>query len=114
MPPFLVQPLVENAIKHGKTDRPLRVTIRADVRFGRLRVTVRDNGRGIPREEADRVLEMGVGSGAAGLGLASVHQRVRDVLRRATAACGSCPRRSSARSSRVLLPVAPPDTSLAA
>ena len=66
VPPFLVQPLVENAIKHGKTDRPLRVTIRADVRFGRLRVTVRDNGRGIPREDAERVLELGVGSGAAG------------------------------------------------
>jgi two-component system sensor histidine kinase LytS len=77
VPPFLVQPLVENAIKHGKTDRPLRVTIRADVRFGRLRVTIRDNGKGIPREDAERVLQLGVGTGAAGLGLASVHQRVR-------------------------------------
>jgi LytS/YehU family sensor histidine kinase len=77
VPPFLVQPLVENAIKHGKTDRPLRVTIRADVRFGTLRVSVRDNGRGITRESVERVLEPGVGSGAAGLGLASVHGRVR-------------------------------------
>jgi LytS/YehU family sensor histidine kinase len=76
VPPFLVQPLVENAIKHGKTDRPLRVTIRADVRFGRLRVSVRDNGRGISREDAERALEPGVGSGAAGFGLASVHRRV--------------------------------------
>jgi two-component system sensor histidine kinase LytS len=76
VPPFVVQPLVENAIKHGKMDRPLRVTIRADVRFGRLRVTVRDNGKGISREVADRVLEAGVGSGAAGLGLASVDQRI--------------------------------------
>ncbi len=77
VPPFLVQPLVENAIKHGKlADRPLRVVIRADMRFGRLRVTVRDNGRGILQEDADRVLERGVGSGAAGLGLASVNQRM--------------------------------------
>ena len=82
VPPFLVQPLVENAIKHGKTDRPLRVTIRADVRFGRLRVSVRDNGRGIPREDAERVLEAGVGSGAAGLGLASVRPARRRALRR--------------------------------
>jgi two-component system sensor histidine kinase LytS len=76
VPPFLIQPLVENAIKHGKTDRPLRVVVRAEVRFGRLRVTVRDNGRGIPREIADRVTEPGFGEGGAGLGLASVAQRV--------------------------------------
>jgi len=76
VPNLLLQPLVENAIKHGKTDRPLRVTISAVVRFGRLRVSVRDNGRGIPPEIAQRVLEAGVGSGAAGLGLASVDQRL--------------------------------------
>jgi sensor histidine kinase YesM len=46
------------------------------VRFGRLRVTVRDNGRGIPRELADSITVAGVGSGAAGLGLASVAQRI--------------------------------------
>ena len=77
VPPFLIQPLVENAIKHGKTDQPLRVVIRADVRFGRLRVVVRDNGRGIAQEDAERVLDPGYGSGAAGLGLASVHRRIR-------------------------------------
>jgi two-component system sensor histidine kinase YesM len=77
VPPFLVQPLVENAIKHGKTDQPLRVVVRADVRFGRLRVIVRDNGRGIAQEDAERVLEPGYGSGAAGLGLASVHRRIQ-------------------------------------
>jgi LytS/YehU family sensor histidine kinase len=76
VPPFLIQPLVENAIKHGKTDRPLRVVITAVVRFGRLRVSVRDNGKGIPPQIAERVLEAGVGSGAAGLGLASVDQRL--------------------------------------
>jgi two-component system sensor histidine kinase LytS len=76
VPPFLVQPLVENAIKHGKGDRPLRVVVRAEVRLGRLRVTVRDNGRGIPKEIADSITVAGVGSGAAGLGLASVAQRI--------------------------------------
>src|SRR5206468_1948654 len=57
LPPFLVQPLVENAVKHGKTERPLRLVIRARIRRGRLRVTVRDDGRGIAREALDRVLE---------------------------------------------------------
>jgi two-component system, LytTR family, sensor histidine kinase LytS len=77
LPPFLVQPLVENAVKHGKTERPLRLRIRARVRRGRLRVTVRDNGRGIAREAVERMLEPGVGQGdGAGLGLANVHRRL--------------------------------------
>ena len=77
LPPLLVQPLVENAIKHGKTDRPLHLLVRARVRRGRLRVTVRDDGRGIARDVIDRVLEPGVGLGdGTGLGLANVNQRL--------------------------------------
>jgi two-component system, LytTR family, sensor histidine kinase LytS len=75
IPPLLVQPLVENAVKHGKTDRPLHLIVRARVRRGRLRVTVRDDGRGIARDVIDRVLEPGVGDGT-GLGLANVHRRL--------------------------------------
>jgi two-component system, LytTR family, sensor histidine kinase LytS len=75
LPPLLVQPLVENAIKHGKTDRPLHLIVRARVKRGRLRVTVRDDGRGIAREVIDRVLEPGVGDGT-GLGLANVNLRL--------------------------------------
>ena len=76
VPPFSVQPLVENAIRHGKTDRPLRVVVSALVRFDQLRVTVRDNGRGVARPDIERMLEPGIGSGAAGLGLSSVDQRL--------------------------------------
>jgi two-component system sensor histidine kinase LytS len=75
LPPFLVQPLVENAVKHGKTERPLALLVRARVRRGRLRVTVRDNGRGIAREALERVLEPGTGE-SDGLGLANVHGRL--------------------------------------
>jgi LytS/YehU family sensor histidine kinase len=75
LPPLLVQPLVENAIKHGKTERTLHLLVRARVRRGRLRVTVRDDGRGIAREAIERVLEPGVGEGT-GLGLANVNLRL--------------------------------------
>jgi LytS/YehU family sensor histidine kinase len=75
LPPLVVQPLVENAIKHGKTDRTLHLLVRARVRRGRLRVTVRDDGRGIARDVLDRVLEPGVGEGT-GLGLANVDRRL--------------------------------------
>jgi len=78
LPPFLVQPLVENAVKHGKSDRPLHLIVRARVRRGTLRVTVRDDGRGIARDALERVLEPGVSEGdGTGLGLASVHRRLR-------------------------------------
>ncbi len=81
LPPFLVQPLVENAVKHGKTDRPLHLLVRARARRGRLRVTVRDDGRGIAREALERVLEPGVSGGngdgrGTGLGLANVNRRL--------------------------------------
>lgn len=75
LPALLVQPLVENAVKHGKTDRPLHLVVRARVRRGRLRVTVRDDGRGIAREALERVLEPGTGEGT-GLGLANVNRRL--------------------------------------
>jgi two-component system sensor histidine kinase LytS len=77
LPPFLVQPLVENAVKHGKVDRPLRLVVRGRVRRGTLRITVRDDGRGIAREAIERVLEPGVSEReSTGLGLASVHHRL--------------------------------------
>ena len=77
LPPFLVQPLVENAVKHGKTDRPLHLSVRARLRRGQLRVTVRDDGRGIAREAIERVLEPGVSErDGTGLGLASVNHRL--------------------------------------
>jgi two-component system, LytTR family, sensor histidine kinase LytS len=75
LPPLLVQPLVENAVKHGKTSRPLHLLVRARVRRGRLRVTVRDDGGGIAREAIDRVLEPGFGDGT-GVGLANVQLRL--------------------------------------
>ncbi len=45
------------------------------LRRGRLRVTVRDDGRGIARDAIERVLEPGVGEGT-GIGLANVNLRL--------------------------------------
>ncbi len=66
VPPLILQPLVENAVRHGIADRPSggRIELRASVGRGRLRLTVANDGAG----DGDR--------GGLGLGMDSVRQRL--------------------------------------
>lgn len=75
LPSFLIHPLVENAVKYGldTSDLPLRVTVRAEVEHGRLRVEVSNSGRLVsPAEHAASVLPRGTGTG-----LANIRERLR-------------------------------------
>jgi LytS/YehU family sensor histidine kinase len=67
VPPLILQPLVENAIRHGIADRDAggRIELRAEVRNDRLVLRVSDDGDGAG------------GSGGDGVGLTSVRQRLR-------------------------------------
>ncbi len=58
---MILQPLVENSIRHGLADRlgPGRVEVRASVDGSILRLTVTDDGRGL----GEGVLRDGVGLG---------------------------------------------------
>jgi len=69
LPGLILQPLVENAVKHGISRKVGGGTVRidADVADGHLRLAVRDTGVGI--EERDRVFQRGIG-------LRSVHDRL--------------------------------------
>jgi two-component system LytT family sensor kinase len=62
VPNLLLQPLVENAIRHGIAPkaRPGRVMVRAAQREGRLVIEVRDSGDGAPPERLT-ALNLGVG-----------------------------------------------------
>ncbi len=62
----VVQEAFANAYRHASADR---VMLRLESEFGRLRLSISDNGVGISRELAE--------SGAVGLGLACMQARVR-------------------------------------
>ncbi|HVN80562.1 MAG TPA: histidine kinase [Terriglobia bacterium] len=63
IPCFTLQPLIENAIKHGAAPKIGTTTIQIDVTQwnGRLTIRVTDNGVGIPRPKLDSILERGYG-----------------------------------------------------
>ncbi len=70
MPSFLVQPLVENAVKHGvaRSRGPVAVSIEARAEDGKLRIDV-ENGLPVePDEGADRP--------RSGVGLKNVRRRL--------------------------------------
>lgn len=62
VPNLILQPIVENAIRHGVAPRsaPGRIEVRAERKGGSLRLQVRDNGRGI-QEAACQTKGGGVG-----------------------------------------------------
>ncbi|PHN05315.1 sensor histidine kinase [Flavilitoribacter nigricans] len=63
IPSMLLQPLVENSIKHGfsRQHPSLRIDIRLKRLKDRLQVIIEDNGQGIPQQEAGTIFETGTG-----------------------------------------------------
>ena len=59
MPPLTLQPLIENAIKHGvrKSDRPGVITLRIRESFDSVTFYVSDNGVGMSKETIERLFE---------------------------------------------------------
>ena len=77
MPTFILQPLVENSIKHGFGSKvgENQLTIRARKHTDYLELTVEDNGVGAsaPRKLSER--------SSTGLGLRNVEERLQTVYR---------------------------------
>lgn len=63
VPAFLLQPLVENAIRHGIEPRrePGLISIEAEQEAGQLHLVVRDTGRGLPVTDPTRIGQGGIG-----------------------------------------------------
>lgn len=55
---FILQPLVENSIKHGggkRRDATLNITIEFQIIGSKIQVTVSDDGKGIPEEKLNKL-----------------------------------------------------------
>jgi len=74
LPPMLIQPIVENAVKHGISLKMGggTVTIRAAVEEQKLRIEIADDGIGFDLHSVD-------GSGCRGVGLENVRSRLEHV-----------------------------------
>jgi len=72
VPSMLLQPMIENAIKHGLAPRLEggQIHVRAHRREGRLLIEIMDNGLGIPAERLSEVY-------GGGIGISNVHERLR-------------------------------------
>jgi two-component system, LytTR family, sensor kinase len=72
VPSMLLQPMVENAIKHGLAPRLEggEVRLRTHRRDGRLIIQIDDNGMGIAEHRLGEVY-------AGGIGISNVHERLR-------------------------------------
>jgi two-component system, LytTR family, sensor kinase len=72
VPSMLLQPIVENSIKHGLAAKIEggQITIRTSAVEGRLVIEVEDNGIGIPKERMSQVY-------VDGIGISNVHERLR-------------------------------------
>lgn len=79
IPPFLIQPLVENAVRHGMSRMQgggrIRVLIEKKDRFTFVRVS--DNGTGMSQDKVEELTRMSRPAG--GIGLSNVMQRLRKI-----------------------------------
>jgi len=74
IPSMLLQPIIENAIKHGLAPRLAggQIHLRTRRREGRLSIEIEDNGVGMPPERLSDVSD-----GGGGIGVSNVHARLR-------------------------------------
>ena len=72
VPSMLLQPMIENAIKHGLAPKLEggQIHLRTRRNDGRLLIEVEDNGLGIPEDRLGTVY-------AEGIGISNVHERLR-------------------------------------
>jgi len=77
VPNFVIQPLIENAIKHGMTQNNLLVEVTIEETRTGLTIVVKDDGSGIPQEKIDIFYQGKADKGK--IGMANIHQRLKSI-----------------------------------
>ncbi|WP_353615595.1 ATP-binding protein [Bacillus sp. FJAT-27264] len=77
VPPLSIQPLVENAVKHGLLSRNVGGTLHIRIAHldGSTLVAVSDNGKGMEQDKADALLSPTL-KGKGGIGLSNTNRRL--------------------------------------
>ncbi len=80
IPAFILQPLVENAVKHGLLAKANGGTVELTAQKSghQLILAISDTGLGIPTAIKEQILEYGYGKGA-GVGLTNVSERLKAI-----------------------------------
>ena len=78
VPAFILQPLVDNAVKHGLLARESggMVGLNITQRAGHMEICVYDDGLGIEEKVMEKILLLGYGKGT-GVGLTNVNERLK-------------------------------------
>jgi len=81
MPSFILQPIVENAVKHGIIPKGeggnIKIKIKDEENY--INFCVEDNGIGINKKEQENLLKEGFGKGV-GIGLYNVNERLTTIF----------------------------------
>ena len=78
IPSLIVQPIVENAVKHGFSSsiNRLKLTITAYTKLNMLYIIIEDTGRGIPKERLDEIIQYRVDGS---IGIRNVIDRLKNL-----------------------------------
>lgn len=77
VPNFILQPLIENAIKHGMSSGPLNIEVKIQRQKHGLDLLVKDNGTGIPDDQIKAFFSGEAEKGK--IGLSNIHQRLKSL-----------------------------------